>query len=559
MMLKRLTAAILGLAIVLGACGSGTETATPDSASTPAAGTAQVSTASSELGTILVDGSGLTLYGFTDDVGGVSTCYDDCAAAWPPLTGDLALSAGLDASLFETVARDDGTAQVVAGGFPLYRFVGDGAPGDITGQGSGGVWFAVTNDGALVRDEVQETTAAEDPTTEEGAAAATQVDDTPVLTDTDGFALYAFTNDTAGVSNCNNPCSDTWPPVAAAETITFDALRLTSVARSDGTAQLAVDGRPLYRYAGDEAPGEVNGQLVGGVWFAVGTDGSLIVPAGVRTGSTDAGDVLIDADGFTTYVFGNDEIGISSCYAPCSETWPPVPGDMLIDGSSTDVSQFGTITRDDGTLQLTLAGAPLYTYAGDEFPGDANGRAVGGGVWTTIDASTLTAGNPAEAAPRSIAEAPAKQPAASDDEHGDDEYGDDEYGDDGYGSGNETTTTAPARIDAITVADTGLGQILVDADGITLYGFLNDSDGVSNCNGACADAWPPVPGDTAVDTSVLDGGKFKTIEREDGTTQLAIGKWALYYFAGDAQPGDVNGQGSGDAWFVVAPDGALVR
>ena len=58
---------------------------------------------------------------------------------------------GLDSGVFGTIARDDGTTQLVAGKFPLYRFSGDAAPGDANGQGRGGVWFVVGADGELVK------------------------------------------------------------------------------------------------------------------------------------------------------------------------------------------------------------------------------------------------------------------------------------------------------------------------------------------------------------------------------------------------------------------------
>ena len=94
---------------------------------------------------------GLTLYGFTNDVDAISTCYSTCAEAWPPVIVDeeWAVGPGLDIGIFSTTEREDGTLQLVAGKFPLYTFGGDAAPGDITGQGSGEVWFAVTLDGTL--------------------------------------------------------------------------------------------------------------------------------------------------------------------------------------------------------------------------------------------------------------------------------------------------------------------------------------------------------------------------------------------------------------------------
>ena len=109
----------------------------------------------SDLGQLLVSTDGLTLYGFINDVDAISTCYSTCAEAWPPVIVDeeWTVGPGLDTGIFSTTERDDGTLQLVAGKFPLYTFGGDAAPGDLTGQGSGDVWFAVGLDGALLTGE----------------------------------------------------------------------------------------------------------------------------------------------------------------------------------------------------------------------------------------------------------------------------------------------------------------------------------------------------------------------------------------------------------------------
>ncbi len=142
------------------ACGASGAVNTPTSGAdrpvpqTAKAVKATVRVESSELGSILVDASGRTLYAFAKDTGSTSTCTDTCAAAWPALTvdgGGAPTGDGIDASKFGTTKRDDGSEQVVFGGHPLYRFSGDTEPGDTNGQGLNDVWFVVSPDGAPVR------------------------------------------------------------------------------------------------------------------------------------------------------------------------------------------------------------------------------------------------------------------------------------------------------------------------------------------------------------------------------------------------------------------------
>jgi len=103
---------------------------------------------SSEYGQYVVDQDGMALYMFVPDAQGPSTCYDDCATNWPPVTVDSAdavptAGAGLDAALFGTVERDDGTFQVTYNGWPLYYYGGDMEAGMATGQGLGDNWYVL--------------------------------------------------------------------------------------------------------------------------------------------------------------------------------------------------------------------------------------------------------------------------------------------------------------------------------------------------------------------------------------------------------------------------------
>ncbi|MFK3979091.1 hypothetical protein ACI2K4_01805 [Micromonospora sp. NPDC050397] len=103
-----------------------------------------------ELGAVVLDGQGFTLYRFDDDSPEppTSTCVDACSSRWPPvLVSEKITFQNLDASTLGAIARQDGTQQVTVGGWPVYRFADDQVPGQILGQGRQGSWFAVAPDG----------------------------------------------------------------------------------------------------------------------------------------------------------------------------------------------------------------------------------------------------------------------------------------------------------------------------------------------------------------------------------------------------------------------------
>lgn len=139
-------------------------------------------------------------------------------------------------------------------------------------------------------------------------------------------------------------------------------------------------------------------------------------------------------------------------------------------------------------------------------------------------------------------------------------------GRDGYASPDEgpDATSSPtgdrSRETEIEAEDSALGTILTDSEGNTLYLFLNDADGESTCYDECEANWPPLlaRGEVKVDDE-LDASLLGTTERRDGKAQVTYAGMPLYYFAGDQRPGDTNGQGIGDVWHVVAPDGTPIQ
>jgi predicted lipoprotein with Yx(FWY)xxD motif len=105
-----------------------------------------------DLGTILVDSTGRTLYDFHKDRGSKSACYGACAAAWPPLLtdGDPQAQGAADRGMLGTTKRKDGSTQVTYAGWPLYTYAGDRAPGEANGNDIdqfGAEWYALQPNG----------------------------------------------------------------------------------------------------------------------------------------------------------------------------------------------------------------------------------------------------------------------------------------------------------------------------------------------------------------------------------------------------------------------------
>jgi predicted lipoprotein with Yx(FWY)xxD motif len=102
---------------------------------------------------------------------------------------------------------------------------------------------------------------------------------------------------------------------------------------------------------------------------------AMAVTIGVATSET-LGDHLVDGNGMSLYLFTDDTAEMSACTGDCAENWPPVVGEASA-GDGVDASLLGTVARDDGTMQVTYNGHPLYWYAADAAPGDTMGQGAG--------------------------------------------------------------------------------------------------------------------------------------------------------------------------------------
>jgi predicted lipoprotein with Yx(FWY)xxD motif len=147
-------AAAVGLTVAVAGCGGGSNSSSaPPTA--PDGKPATLGVAKHNLGTILVDSKGRTLYLFARDSGTKSTCTGACLTCWPPLTanGKPTVGSGANASLIGSARQSDGSKQVVYNGHLLYLYAGDASPGDESGQNVnayGGIWQVVAPSGDAI-------------------------------------------------------------------------------------------------------------------------------------------------------------------------------------------------------------------------------------------------------------------------------------------------------------------------------------------------------------------------------------------------------------------------
>lgn len=133
--------------------------------------------------------------------------------------------------------------------------------------------------------------------------------------------------------------------------------------------------------------------VVFGVSVATASSGQAVpATAGgtvmLRTATIGGVSVLTNSSGRTLYSFAPDTSSSSACYGTCAAYWPPVIGNPVA-GQGVTVSKIATIARTDGTIQVTYAGHPLYTYVGDTAPGQASGNDINlnGGFWHEVPAA----------------------------------------------------------------------------------------------------------------------------------------------------------------------------
>jgi predicted lipoprotein with Yx(FWY)xxD motif len=219
----------------------------------------------------------------------------------------------------------------------------------------------------------------------------------PVLADQSGATLYVFIDDllTKAPSACTGDCANDWPPALVSGKVTLTpgiTGHIGTVVRRDGGRQLTMDGRPLYTFAGDRRRGDVRGNGVGNIWWAM-TPTGLSATSFPLTKSTygppasstltvtqsTAGPIVADARGQALYAYTPDTATTSACNANwCLVDWPPLQASRAPTAATGITAPITVITGAGGTQQVVLGGHPLYTFAGDLHPGDIRGQDIGG-------------------------------------------------------------------------------------------------------------------------------------------------------------------------------------
>jgi predicted lipoprotein with Yx(FWY)xxD motif len=226
--------------------------------------------------------------------------------------------------------------------------------------------------------------------------------------DGDGMTLYVFVDDllTSRPSACTGDCTNDWPPALVQGQVVVGpgvTGKIGTIRRADGQRQLTMDGRPLYRFVGDQRSGDTRGNGVGNLWWAMTPSGlsattypaprSTYGTAGATTltvVSTADGSVVADSRGEVLYAYVDDTATTSACTADwCMVDWPA----LRTQGTPTVAAGVGApvavINGADGLAQVTLGGHPLYTFAGDLHPGDVRGEGVGGDWFLVAPSGSL--------------------------------------------------------------------------------------------------------------------------------------------------------------------------
>jgi len=313
-----------------------------------------------------------------------------CTDLWPPvLAPDEAESIGK----WTTVYRKDGTQQWTYDEQPLYTSVKDHGPGDVVG----GTTRRYGGDSPAIR------VPAGPPSRIPPGFAVKTTTVGRLLTTDKTYSVYAYDQDTPTASMCDADCARTWNP-AIAPALAQARGEWSIIERSPGVRQWAFRQQPLYTYVLDQRTWSLEGSDVPG-WSNVYTQLAPPFPESFTVQDTLVGQVIADHRGMTiyTYVCGDDSVDQLSCDHPddtqvyrlgmcggdsgkCLKNWPYVQADI----SATTKSRAWSVIRidpktghralDEQTATLSVwayRDRPVYTFGGDQKPGDLNGSGTG--------------------------------------------------------------------------------------------------------------------------------------------------------------------------------------
>jgi len=469
-----------------------------------------VSESSNVMSQMRIDKAGFTLYTFDNDPVNDSACAGDCINSWPPLLADAGSQPMPPLSI---VNVSNGNMQWAFKGKPLYFFANDNTDGDVNGDEVNNIWHTATIEPAIHR------------TTENGRfLSATGLVNISALENTveavnkDGYVLYVFDNDSAGVSNCIDGCLDIWPAFVPNEE-DVEIGEFTIITRNDGVKQWAYQNMPVYFFKSDFEKGDINGDGINGIWHLispvitvikeeVNTLGAVLTVDGkVNTllraeANGEFISAIVDKTDYALYTFDNDTPGISNCEGDCLAAWSP----LIADKADVAVAPFSIINRKNGSKQWAINDMPLYFFTPDESADDTKGENVN---------STWHMARPA----------PVKV---------------------------DVHTTEGALLAAHGTVLDSIGKTSDELQGLTLYTFDSDvkDSGISVCFDGCAATWPPLYATSEAQAF----GDYTVISRAENSTttyQWAYQGLPLYFYIGDSAVGDTTGDYP--SWTIARP------
>ncbi|MBD25176.1 MAG: hypothetical protein CMG46_09240 [Candidatus Marinimicrobia bacterium] len=324
-------------------------------------------------GQVYADAEGMTLYTFDRDTPDRSACIEDCASEWPPL---MAMSGDVPFGDWSLILRGDKGYQWALRGRPLYTFVKDEKPGDKNGDGLAKAWHAA----------VFAPTAGFVPPPD---VSVREVPSAPgqVLVNSAGMTLYAFSGNQKK-DTCVGQCLEVWQPLSA-PAVANSIGEFTTINRGDGVYQWVYQGYPLYTFSDDVIAGDLHGRAVD-ERFSPAVIVRYFTPPEVDILHREVDPIhpaiLTTADGMTLYArekwaytqtfhardgdrhgsSAGRAVGTDGCDTNCLTQWHPLsaPSDAQPSGEWT------MYHHEDGSRQWAYRGFALYTYSGDETPGD---------------------------------------------------------------------------------------------------------------------------------------------------------------------------------------------